>query len=312
MTPEIRKRLEAYKPEIDSEVWERLRPLVISLVGRAKPQSADRALAIAAAVTRYAAWADKRGVAAEANLLDESVLEWFLADYEFASGATEDTYASALRRVLANGSTRKPPRSQRHPLAPPYTAEQQAALLGLADCQPTEAFGVKVESLLRLGLGAGARAAELRYVRPGDVFERYGEVFVRLGVTGDEIREVPLLRAHGQRVAELAKRAKALDLPYLVIGEGVPTSRNGLSHLIKKLNGSADVPRLMASRLRTTWLVHHLRARTPLDVLKAVAGEGTVARLAELLVFVEPLEPETAAKMLAGAGEGPDLPGLRR
>jgi hypothetical protein len=114
---------------------------------------------------------------------------------------------------------------------------------------------------------------------------------------------VPVLRAHGRRLVELAAEAEKLDMAYLVIGNGSPRNKNGLVRLADKVNGKADAPGLSTWRLRATWLVTLLSAHMPYDVITTIGGKGTGARLSELLEYVEPLHTATMARMVAGAGE---------
>lgn len=306
MTPEVINRVEGYQPnKVDAAVWARIRPTVVRLVKRGKPTTPKGATSLCSSVCGYVVWADRKGIALDdANLLDEKVCDWFLADRQFKTEATKDTYASGLARVRKGGTTRAPAKSGRHDKSAPYEPDEQQALLALPAIQPAEIRMVRLESTLRLGLGAGAAPVDQRFVEPDHVYERYGLVHAHLGVgpSGHE-RTVPVLASHGQRLLELADQARQLGLPYLANGNADPHNENSLSGLVKKINGSDRAPHLRPLRLRTTWLVTHLQARTPLDVLLKAAGEGTVARLAELLVYVDDLPEEVEAEILSRADE---------
>lgn len=172
-------------------------------------------------------------------------------------------------------------------------------MLALVDKQPTERSSLRLAALLHAGLGAGLNAVELRHLRPEDVSRRDGAVVVRAG-SGDDRRDVPVLASHAEPLWNVACRARQLDWPYLVTGNGSPETRNVISDLVADVNGSSQAPRIVASRLRTTWLVTHLRAATPLKVLLA-AAKVSGDFLTALTEFVEPYDDKTAASLLVNA-----------
>lgn len=120
---------------------------------------------------------------------------------------------------------------------------------------------------------------------------------------GEDERVVPALSEHGERLAELAEEGRRLELAYLVSSNGSAASVNAISDLVADINGSADTPRVVAARLRTTWLVTHLQARTPLDVLMGAAGSTSVGRLAELMVYIDVFDEDEGRRILTQADQ---------
>ena len=59
-------------------------------------------------------------------------------------------------------------------------------------------------------------------------------------------------------------------------------------------------PKLAPARLRSTWLVTHLRAGTRLPELCRAAGLQGATVLSDLLEQVDPLDIDTARTMLRG------------
>lgn len=302
MSPEVRARLERYRPRTDrAECWEELRPIVLQLAELSNPPSAKNASVTMSAISGYVLWAKAKGFSLVVeNLAVYSVIDWHLADNRYIE-STEATYRSALYRMV-DAAPPSGAKGRRRPVLPPYTAAEQAQMLALVDTQPTEASSLRLAALLRAGLGAGPTPTEMRYLRPHDLNRRHGVVVLAVGQDAAR-REVPVLSAHAEPLWDVARRAEALGMAHLVTGAGSPDSENVLSSLVADVNGSAQAPRLLSSRLRTTWLVTHLQARTPLDVLLPVAGEVSVARLAELMVHVEADHPSTAALLLASADQ---------
>lgn len=299
VTPEVQERLERYRPRKDrAQGWEQLRPLVLELAELSNPPSAKNASATLSAITAYVLWAKGKGIPLEvANLANYQVIDWFLAEQHYIE-STEETYRSALYRMV-DAPRPSDPKGRRRPPLRPYTADEQAQMVALVDKQPTERSSLRLAALLHAGLGAGLNAVELRHLRPEDVSRRDGAVVVRAG-SGDDRRDVPVLASHAEPLWNVACRARQLDWPYLVTGNGSPETRNVISDLVADVNGSSQAPRIVASRLRTTWLVTHLRAATPLKVLLA-AAKVSGDFLTALTEFVEPYDDKTAASLLVNA-----------
>lgn len=300
MKPDVLERIARYRPRTDrAEGWDELRPIVLGLAKLSDPPSAKNASATMSAITGYVLWAKLKGIPLVVeNLANYTVIDWHLTDAGYIL-STEATYRSTLYRMV-DAARPGGPAGARRPVLPPYTAAQRDQLLALEALQPTEASSLRVSALLRAGLGAGPTPTEMRYLRPEDVVRDHGVVTLLVG-RDDTRRSVPVLSSHAEPLWELSRRAEELAMPYLVTGAGSPDNPSTLSDLTADVNGSSQAPRILASRLRTTWLVTHLQARTPLDVLLPAAGDVSVARLADLFVHLDPRDPAAAASLLASA-----------
>src|SRR5690606_3306892 len=214
VTPEVQERLERYRPRKDrAQGWEQLRPLVLELAELSNPPSAKNASATLSAITAYVLWAKGKGIPLEvANLANYQVIDWFLAEQHYIE-STEETYRSALYRMV-DAPRPSDPKGRRRPPLRPYTADEQAQMVALVDKQPTERSSLRLAALLHAGLGAGLNAVELRHLRPEDVSRRDGAVVVRAG-SGDDRRDVPVLASHAEPLWNVACRARQLDWPYL-------------------------------------------------------------------------------------------------
>jgi hypothetical protein len=60
------------------------------------------------------------------------------------------------------------------------------------------------------------------------------------------------------------------------------------------------LPRFVVGRLRSTWLLEHLRLGTPLPILMTAAGLTTVRPLEDLLHHLPTASPEVVATHLSG------------
>jgi hypothetical protein len=97
---------------------------------------------------------------------------------------------------------------------------------------------------------------------------------------------------------ELVDLAATAACGFLVGGHSTSTRRTG--NLIAGLFVPTGHPRLAPARLRSTWLVTHLRAGTRLPELCRAAGLQGVTVLSDLLEVVEPLADPAATAMLRG------------
>jgi hypothetical protein len=148
--------------------------------------------------------------------------------------------------------------------------------------------------LLALGLGAGLRNREVAHVVGLDVLVDDDGVQIRVG--GSAARIVPVLRRWEAQVARMGAVAGSSAIWCAARGG---TSYKAIGHFIDNCPRS-DAPVLTVQRLRATWIAHHLRARTPLGVLKEAAGVG-VEQLATYATSLPLPEPASARRMLRNA-----------
>ena len=250
----------------------------------------------------FAAWAHGEGVPLlPRHLLDPEVIERYIAIGMAASrDSTRATRRAILRRVARRCSPAapEPPR----PIAyrrvrPPYTAADVEGLLGLAAAQPTPNRRRTLRAILHLGLGCGLASHDLAWVGGDDVSPLPdGGVQVRVS-GGTRPRAVVALAAHEDPLLALAEAAGQR----LLIGGTLRGRRNVTRGPLADVVGGEDLPRLEPARLRSTWLLTHLQARTPLPALMQAAGLSTVRPLEDLLHHW-PIDPEAARAALRAAG----------
>jgi hypothetical protein len=187
----------------------------------------------------------------------------------------------------------RPASVARRQVAPPYTANEVKLLRSDAIVQPTAPRRRAARAMLALGLGTGLDGRWAMRVRASDVVASASGVFVRVGEPS--ARSVVALAEWDDDLIDLA--ATAGD-EFLVGGHSTSTRRTG--HLTDGLMVPTGHPRLAPARLRSTWLVTHLRAGTRLPELCRAAGLQGVTVLSDLLEVVEPLAEPAATAMLRG------------
>ncbi len=217
-----------------------------------------------------------------------------------ARDATRATRRAILRRISRRchpSPADPPPPIAYRRLRPPYSASELERYFALASAQPTPSRRRSLLSILHLGLGCGLASRDLAWVTGGDM-----QVLPEGGLTvhvsgGSRPRTVTALRAHEQPLAKLADAAGER----LLIGGQVRGRRNVTRGPLCDVVGGEDLPRLETARLRSTWLLTHLRARTPLPALMQAAGLTTVRPLEDLLHLC-PIEADVAHRSLREAG----------
>jgi len=176
-------------------------------------------------------------------------------------------------------------------------AAKDTTHLGLAAAQPTQSRRRTLRAIVHLGLGCGIASRDLAWVRGQDV-EELPDGAVSVTVSGGtRSRTVITLRAHETPLLKIARAAES----DLLIGGNTRGRRNVTRGPLARVVGGEDLPRLETARLRSTWLLTHLRARTPLPTLMTAAGLTTVRPLEDLLHHW-PVDDETARLALRTAG----------
>src|SRR5215471_11832951 len=229
-------------------------------------------------------------------LLHPSVTERFTRCAPGLSGAARRTLRTNLRfigrRVVPQFYPADLPLPRERAKAP-YSPAQIDGYLALADAQPTAERRMRAAGLVCLGAGAGLTGTGLRAVRGADVVCRSGGVLVH--VRGARPRAVPVLACyHGRLLA-----AAAFAGTGLIIGGRDPARRNITTQLTAALTGGTGLPRLEASRLRSTWLASCAQ-QLGLATFMHAAGIACSQRLGDLIATLQP-GTEAEAVALPGA-----------
>ena len=229
-------------------------------------------------------------------LLHPSVIERFAASAPGLSGSARRTLRTNLRFLAQRVVPTLAPVDAALPrerAKAPYSPAEIGGYLALADAQPTLPRRMRASGLVCLGAGAGLTGADLRAVRGTDVICRSGGVLAVVG--GTRPRAVPVLARCHQRLLASAEFAG----PALVTGGASAVRKNITTPLTRSLAGGAGLPRLEASRLRSTWLAECAQL-LGLATFMHAAGITCSQRLGDLLATLEPAD-ETAAVTLLGA-----------
>jgi hypothetical protein len=231
-------------------------------------------------------------------VLDPDTIERFVAE-GLAEERSRATYRAVLRRIGPLLTTRAPweppPRTiARRQVAAPYKAEELDLLRVDARRQSTGHKSRAARALLALGAGAGLDGRWVTRVAESDVSDDGLGLLVHVGEPA--ARAVLVLAGWEEEVRELAATAGGEFL----VG-GLSRSRNRAGTLTASLEVPPGHPRLSAARLRSTWLLWHLRVGTRPPELAASAGLQGVTVLSDLLVNVPRMTEADTRHMLRGA-----------
>jgi integrase len=267
------------------------------------PATPMRAKALLFAAGRLGSFALLVGLPLDETLFATAVIERFITTATGSPG-TRRTLRTNLRALgRANEVAPSPAALCRERAKPPYSDAEIASYLALADAQPTALRRQRATALVSLGAGAGLVGAELRSVRGSDICSRSGGVVVT--VAGKRARFVPVRAQFGERLVAAA----SFFGPRPVVAGPNPDSHNVTSPLIGSLSGGTDLPRLEASRLRSSYLetsrlrssylvaiAEEIRLRAFMDA----AGITSSQRLGDLVSHLPPLEESKAVALLGG------------
>ena len=292
-------RLDGYRPSgLGSVAWSQVQPFVSSCANRLSLRHTASGVRTARVLARLAAWCLTQGIPLDPELvLDPETVERFVHQ-GVADTPSRPTYRSVLRRVgpaltaTAPWEARPAALARRH-VALPYSEAELAGLRAAARMQATPGRVRAARALLALGAGAGLDGRWIARVSAPDVAVRGGSVLVRVGEPSPRL--VPVLAEWEREVLDLATTAGSC---FLVGGRS--TAKNRAGSLAASLEVGHGGPKFSAPRLRSTWLVHHLRLGTRLPELTRAAGLAGITVLSDLLEQVAPMGEDEAVEMLRG------------
>lgn len=286
--------------------WERIRDFVLRLLPDIKVKNPLATRTELATLTMFVAWAFRRGVPLDREVIfTASQLEsWRQCAYadiqkkrsDWSKRSVADR-VSMLRRLgrSINPSGQWTPATApikggitKYSLNAPYSDAEVLALKKAIDTLPNAEKKLLSHALLVFGLGCGPSTAEFRTLRGSDVTSREDVVWIT--IHGERTREVPVAAPWASEVLRHAKK----------VGDGLVfpnhrQGRNGFTQAVGALSLGAKAPTLNASRMRTTWMVHRLRAGVdPRVLLLGYAGLTTLNSLQDLARFMPAQDPADA------------------
>ena len=273
---------------IDAHVLEHLHDpaaieFVRGLVIASDPLNVYSASRIAVASSGLVSWAHlSEGLPLRRNvLLSQQVTEMYLQHLlRTLSAGTVRNYRGYLERVAtAVGAvvSERPMSIPGKKVAAPYSPEQEKQFGVWARTVVTELGVARAMALLGLVAGAGLRNEELPLVRVADVIDEAG-MWIRVHGAVDRLTPV-----RQEWAPYLRRRIEELDRAEFVFPPGGPVAARGIQAW---QIGPDRTPHPVPNRLRSTWIVTHLRADVPPESLLAWSGITRGETIANYLQFL--------------------------
>jgi integrase len=284
-----------YRPRlISAERWNRIRPLVEDVAAITAPKCAYTEERLLVVCARYVDWAvNQCGYPLRAkSLFHRKVIElYFTSRDNHLSVTTKRNYRSLLLRVSEiilpeAQQVRMKPLNQRQEVYP-YTEKEMADLRTWAIGQGTRERQRNAKLLLALSAGAGLWSSEIAHLKKGDILiDNEG---ILISVPGGHPRQVPVL-AEWEPWIRVAIEHIPDDDHYVFRAPKRGVSKNLVTGFVSYCNRNPGTPAPRTNRLRATWLVTHLAARTDMRALMRAAAVEKFENLARLLRHVPELD----------------------
>ena len=264
--------------------WPQTRPFVIEQVVRLGPASRKEAQYAAWVIAGIAAFASSVGVSLEPErVLHPSFVQRYVevgSDGGWTTG-TLRTVRDYLYRVGPKLTVRAPwiPKERalgRSHLSTPYSSREISSLWAAVATQSAD-DRLQAEFALGTGLAWGLDGRWITRIGPGTV--EIDDCGVHATVP-NPLRTVTALAELETRLARAIRQLRVVDL-----GTPFPTT-TALNAFVHRINHRLGASPLDLSRLRSTWLLTHLQAGTPLPALLYGAGLTTAGNLTDLIRLI--------------------------
>ena len=292
------------RPE-DSADLEVVLPAVREWVTATTPQTVKLARTVMHKTTYYALWGWRTTgtVRPDVLLIPDNIEHYIHVVNEAWSSNRKNNARTILRRVaravnpddwplrpLAIGS--------RH-VKPPYTPQEERRILSIASL-PGRRDRLARMTVVFGSLGAAMSAVEMSLLRPEHLHEmRGGGVAVAVG--GHQPRLVPVRGAYTDLAREALEEVRERGVDRFLYGKSHIASETAY-RLLGDRRTTPDSETFSVRRARNTWLTAHLRAGTPIPVLRKFSGrlsQRTLDVLGQLVA--DDLDPWQAAQRGLGA-----------
>lgn len=286
--PELDAKVAAYidnytPRDIDPAVWVTVRPFVIDTICRYAPTQLESCRQRLTTLSAYSVWALDRGLElTKEALLDVDVIEAYTSSADLGKSAAMN-YRSRLRGITkqlhpAGVGAQLVARQAHIAVKPPYSPFEIAAIIKIANTQPSLITGRQLCACVGLGLGAGLDSADLKPLRGRHVIDT-GEDGIRIEVPEGRVRIVWVRREFEPMVRAAMQGVTAGQL---VVGRKAER-RNVAAKVFEQAHILGNAPHFEQSRMRTTWLASLLADGVPLPVIMDAAGLVSARTLTDLI-----------------------------
>jgi integrase len=284
--------LEQYVPDLPEQDWARVRETVLEVVRRVRPQlSSYTDAALVNAVAHHVDWCVfVAGFDPETSaLFRRDVIGAAVAAMPTSRTSSKGRRRSILFRVgeilgCIPVPSLLPTLAGATPTTPYSTAEIDE-LIRWVDTQRDRDHN-SARALIGLGLGAGLPTRDLCAVRALDVFDEG----TRIEIPGSKPRIISVADEWCEELDGLVHESEDRTLP--LFRPTLARSKNLITVFVAR--STSALLRPSSQRMRSTWLVRHLAAGTPMQDLLAMAGLDSMDALVRYERFLPP--PSVAAR----------------
>jgi hypothetical protein len=292
-----RKRFNA--SQLPKDVGTTVERLASDLFDRAAPSPAD-AQTFRSRIGLLVEWCHRQGLelTAEVVLHPDTIDRFVATGCSHLTPGSRSNYRSVLSRIgeFLLGPEVYPPRRLPLTSSTPvdcYSEHEERSLRSWVRGLPTLAMREDALVVLSLGLGAGLTSSEITSLRGGGVLVSRQQVV--LVIAGTRARRVPVLEHWEADVSTAAERARR---GLVFRPERTRAVVSHVSRFVERLP-RGDAPKLSTQRLRASWLVRHLEAGVPINMLAIAAGIAP-ERLVRYVRSMRPVSSAAADRILRG------------
>jgi hypothetical protein len=299
----IEHRIVTYRPKgvVTPEQWAPIERDVRAATRRFAPDSLSAVYLTMRAVTMFHLWAIEQHLPLDIEHLftQENVERFSETGMTHLGLHSQASYRSALRRIGRTITkkaawTPEPKPRGRATLADPYRRTDLAWLWEICLTQSSAVRRRAAVATMGLCHGAGLAGAEFSVLHGSSIEVIDGVAVVH--IPGAHARDVPVLP---QYTDELVRLSLAYwDRP--MFSDRTP-ARNWTSNVLAPLEFPIGAPRLVPSRLRTTWMVELSTAGVRISELQHLAGVKTLHGWEDFSKFVPRRDDAALRRLIGGA-----------
>lgn len=298
----VAQRIREFTPNMPEAYWQVIEGFVRTAVAdsvAATPYTASDLLTV---VARLALWCwQTAGLALDREVVfDRTVIDEYIVHGcpTLAQASAGNRRSQLLRVAEALHQSGQPVRLSPLPTSDPvrpYSPAEMTALRSWAAGQSTLTRRRDAHTLLALGAGAGLAVEDISGLTAGMV--TVDDEGVLIAVPGRRARPVPMLASWETPLIDAVESVPAARL--LFCANRTTTGKNFVSSFVHRSAGVSLKP--STQRLRATWIVTHLVARTPVVPLMTAAGVVSLEALTRYLRYLPGIDPVVARRALTTA-----------
>lgn len=296
----LAKKIDSYTPKMNPTHWAVIEEFVRAAITDAQPDRFTTAQPWLSNVAQLVMWCWKSEcIELERELVfAPSTIFRFMESRTDLESGSRATIRSTLLRISERliGPTEGVRDVRRYTNMQgtiPYTRAERISLRSFIQGEGTEYRRRNLRAIVALGAGAGLTPFELMLMQPEHVQDTDEALLVN--VPGSRARTVPVFVEWEDLLRESVAEADK-DMPFVLSSRGKFRYANAIPDFLYSCAGHGLRPH--CQRLRSTWVVSHLNARTPINLLLEAAGVTEISTLGRYLKYVDPIDEKSKTDLL--------------